>query len=93
LAGRWRFSPAESSGHALAYAMGKAPHKGDGTECPPSSSGAARLTGASRKPGGTVGIGSRARRDGAKRPLYSDRIENRNLVDALCCDAYLQFAD
>ncbi len=40
-----------------------------------------------------VGIGSRARRDGAKRPLYSDRIENRNLVDALCCDAYLEFAD
>ena len=46
---------------------------------PPESSGAARLTGAPRKPGGTVGIGSRARRDGAKRPLYSDRHVGRLL--------------
>ena len=53
---------------------------------PGESSGAARLTRCSRKPGGTVGIGSRARRDGAKRPLYSDRHAGRLLRSiALLC--------
>jgi hypothetical protein len=56
--------------------MGKAPHKGDGTECPLSPPVPPGLRDAPVRRSRAVGIGSRARRDGAKRPLYSDRKRN-----------------